>query len=82
MARRLMKALEDLSLHYDGSVRNSEKTMIQLVYGDDGLDPAMMEDQVSSTTQTQAQQRQSRQRQHAYTHTGTVDDTTTTQRSI
>lgn len=48
-----MKALEDLSLHYDGSVRNSEKTMIQLVYGDDGLDPAMMEDQVTQATAQQ-----------------------------
>lgn len=45
MARRLMKALEDLSLQYDDTVRNSEKTVIQFVYGDDGLDPAKMEDQ-------------------------------------
>jgi len=45
MARRLMKALEDLSLQYDNTVRNSEKTVIQFVYGDDGLDPAKMEDQ-------------------------------------
>lgn len=48
MARRLMKALEDLSLHYDGTVRNSERTVIQFVYGDDGLDPAMMEDQAAA----------------------------------
>ncbi len=50
MARRLMKALEDLSLQYDGTVRNSEKTIIQFVYGDDGLDPAMMEDQSALLT--------------------------------
>ncbi|CAN0141157.1 unnamed protein product, partial [Phaeothamnion confervicola] len=43
MARRLMKALEDLSMQYDGTVRNSEQTIIQFVYGDDGLNPALME---------------------------------------
>jgi len=43
MARRLMKALEDLSMHYDNSVRNSESTVVQFTYGDDGLDPASME---------------------------------------
>lgn len=40
MQRRLVKALEDLVSHYDGSVRNSTGELIQLVYGDDGLDPA------------------------------------------
>ena len=44
MARRLMKALEDLSLQYDNSVRNSENTVVQFVYGDDGLNPQSMED--------------------------------------
>ena len=43
MARRLMKALEDLSLRYDNSVRNSENTVVQFTYGDDSLDPAKME---------------------------------------
>ncbi|CAN0455678.1 unnamed protein product [Ascophyllum nodosum] len=43
MARRLMKALEDLSMQYDGTVRNSEQTVIQFVYGDDGLNPSCME---------------------------------------
>ena len=43
MARRLMKALEDLTVEYDGSVRNSEGNLIQFRYGDDGLDPAYME---------------------------------------
>jgi DNA-directed RNA polymerase III subunit RPC1 len=41
--RRLMKALEDLSLQYDNSVRNSENTIVQLSYGDDGLNPERME---------------------------------------
>lgn len=44
MARRLMKALEDLSLQYDSSVRNSENTVVQFAYGDDGLNPNDMED--------------------------------------
>eukprot|EP00899_Mesostigma_viride_P025365 jgi/Mesvir1/6012/Mv00758-RA.2 len=43
MSRRLMKALEDLSTHYDGSVRNSTGGVVQLTYGDDGMDPVMME---------------------------------------
>ncbi|KAG4093895.1 RNA polymerase III largest subunit Rpc1 [Neocallimastix lanati (nom. inval.)] len=43
MQRRLMKALEDLVTHYDGSVRNSTGGIIQFKYGDDGLDPIHME---------------------------------------
>ena len=39
-----VKALEDLSMQYDGSVRNSENTVVQFTYGDDGLDPDKMED--------------------------------------
>ena len=41
--RRLMKALEDLSTQYDATVRNSTGGIVQLVYGDDGLDPVGME---------------------------------------
>ncbi|KAI1301533.1 DNA-directed RNA polymerase III subunit RPC1 [Halotydeus destructor] len=44
MQRRLVKALEDLVSHYDGSVRNSRGDVVQFVYGDDSLDPANMED--------------------------------------
>jgi DNA-directed RNA polymerase III subunit RPC1 len=43
MARRLMKALEDLSMQYDSTVRNSENTVVQFTYGDDGLNPDVME---------------------------------------
>lgn len=43
MARRLMKALEDLSMQYDMTVRNSEKSVVQFSYGDDGLNPNLME---------------------------------------
>jgi len=45
MARRLMKAMEDLAMQYDGSVRNSEGVVVQFVYGRDGLDPSSMEGQ-------------------------------------
>ncbi|KAI9173203.1 DNA-directed RNA polymerase III subunit C1 (rpo31) [Blastocladiella emersonii ATCC 22665] len=43
MQRRLMKALEDLTAHYDKTVRNSSGGVVQFVYGDDGLDPANIE---------------------------------------
>jgi len=43
MARRLMKALEDLSCRYDQSVRNATGGVVQFIYGDDGLDPANLE---------------------------------------
>lgn len=37
--RKLIKALEDIMIHYDGTVRNSNYTVFQFVYGDDGTDP-------------------------------------------
>ncbi|XP_063934286.1 DNA-directed RNA polymerase III subunit rpc1-like isoform X3 [Zophobas morio] len=43
MQRRLTKALEDLCVMYDNSVRNSLGEVVQFKYGDDGLDPANME---------------------------------------
>ena len=43
MQRRLVKSLEDLVLHYDNTVRNSNNEVIQFRYGGDGLDPMMME---------------------------------------
>lgn len=43
MSRRLMKALEDLYVHYDGSVRNAAGAVVQLRYGEDGMDPMCME---------------------------------------
>lgn len=39
-----LQALEDLSLRYDSTVRNSENTIVQFIYGDDSLNPAFMED--------------------------------------
>ena len=43
MSRRLMKSLEDLSARYDNTVRNSSEGVVQMKFGDDGLDPVDME---------------------------------------
>eukprot|EP00397_Hematodinium_sp_SG-2012_P002441 GEMP01002447.1.p1 GENE.GEMP01002447.1~~GEMP01002447.1.p1 ORF type:complete len:1261 (+),score=243.66 GEMP01002447.1:585-4367(+) len=43
MQRRLTKALEDLSIKYDMTVRTSDSNVVQFTYGEDGLSPAMME---------------------------------------
>lgn len=43
MSRRLVKGMEDVSLHYDLTVRDASGGIVQLLYGDDGLDPAKME---------------------------------------
>jgi DNA-directed RNA polymerase subunit A' len=40
MQRRLINALEQLRVEYDGTVRNSTGDIIQLTYGEDGIDPA------------------------------------------
>ncbi|KAG1718344.1 hypothetical protein EDB19DRAFT_1650590 [Suillus lakei] len=42
---RLVKALEDVMVHYDGTVRNSLGDLIQFVYGEDGMDGAFIEHQ-------------------------------------
>ncbi len=39
MQRRLINALEDLRVDYDGTVRNTVGTIIQFEYGEDGVDP-------------------------------------------
>ncbi len=39
MQRRLINALEDLKVKYDGTVRNTSDVIIQFRYGDDGVDP-------------------------------------------
>ncbi|KAL0272113.1 UNVERIFIED_CONTAM: hypothetical protein PYX00_005208 [Menopon gallinae] len=43
MQRRLVKALEDLCVQYDKTVRNSMGEVVQFCYGGDGLDPTYME---------------------------------------
>ena len=40
MQRRLINALEHLRIEYDGTVRNSIGDIVQLRYGEDGVDPA------------------------------------------
>ena len=46
MQRKLVKALEDLSLKYDDTVRNSSQGIVQFIFGDDGLNPSLMEGSV------------------------------------
>ncbi|KAK7468334.1 DNA-directed RNA polymerase II core subunit rpo21 [Stygiomarasmius scandens] len=43
--RRLVKALEDVMVCYDGTVRNSLGDLLQFVYGEDGMDGAFIEKQ-------------------------------------
>jgi DNA-directed RNA polymerase I subunit RPA1 len=39
LQRCLVKHLEGVRLHYDYTVRDSNNTVLQLIYGDDGIDP-------------------------------------------
>jgi DNA-directed RNA polymerase II subunit RPB1 len=53
--RRLVKALEDVMVKYDGTVRNSMGDIIEFVYGEDGLDGAHIENQkLDSITSSEA----------------------------
>ena len=47
--RRLVKALEDIMVHYDGTTRNSLGNVIQFIYGEDGMDAAHIEKQAIDT---------------------------------
>ena len=40
MERRLVNALQDLRVEYDGTVRDSKNHIIQFIAGEDGIDPA------------------------------------------
>ena len=40
MQRRLVNALQDLSVKPDGTVRDNNGKIIQILYGEDGIDPA------------------------------------------
>ena len=42
--RRLVKAMEDLTVLYDGTVRNSMGEVVQFLYGEDGMDGRWIED--------------------------------------
>ena len=41
MYRRLANALQDLTVSYDGSVRDSRNTIVQFLYGEDGVSPEL-----------------------------------------
>lgn len=43
--RRLVKALEEATVRYDGTVRDSHSNIIQFIYGEDGLDGSHIEKQ-------------------------------------
>ncbi|CAH9133480.1 unnamed protein product [Cuscuta epithymum] len=43
--RRLVKAMEDIMVKYDGTVRNSLGDVIQFLYGEDGMDSVWIETQ-------------------------------------
>ena len=43
--RRLIKAMEDIMLRYDGTIRNSMGDVIQFLYGEDGMDGTAIEGQ-------------------------------------
>jgi len=45
ISRRLIKALEDLMVNYDMTVRNNKGKIVQFIYGDDGFDPIKVENQ-------------------------------------
>ncbi|MDD3421413.1 MAG: DNA-directed RNA polymerase subunit A' [Methanocellales archaeon] len=40
LQRRLINALQDLEVKYDGTVRETRGQIVQFVYGDDGVDPS------------------------------------------
>ena len=44
--RRLVKAMEDVMVKYDGTVRTSVGDIVQFLYGEDGLDGAHIEQQL------------------------------------
>ncbi len=43
LERRLIGALKDLKIEYDGSVRDSTKKIVQFIPGEDGLDPSKIQ---------------------------------------
>lgn len=45
ISRKLMKAMEDIMISYDNTVRNANNQVIQLIYGGDGIDPTFIEKQ-------------------------------------
>lgn len=44
--RKLVKAMEDCKVNFDGSVRNASGAIVQFLYGEDGMDGNKVESQV------------------------------------
>lgn len=44
ISRRLMKALEDVAVRYDGTVRTAKEEIVQFLYGEDGISGEHVED--------------------------------------
>lgn len=44
ISRRLMKAMEDVMIKYDGTVRTSREHIVQFSYGEDGMAGEHIED--------------------------------------
>jgi DNA-directed RNA polymerase beta' subunit len=47
--RRLVKAMEDVKVNYDNTVRNAGGSIIQYIYGEDGMDGSKIESQYIPT---------------------------------
>lgn len=43
--RKIIKALEDIQVKYDSTVRNAVNNIVQFVYGDDSIDPTRLDRQ-------------------------------------
>ena len=54
--RKLIKAMEDIKVCYDLSVRNSSSIIIQFIYGDDGMDSCFVESQPLIITKLNTEQ--------------------------
>ena len=44
--RKLVKAMEDLKINYDSTVRNANDCIVQFIYGEDGMDSIKIESQM------------------------------------
>ncbi len=49
--RRLVKAMEDAKVYYDNTVRNASGTIVQYIYGEDGMDGCKIEKQFLPTVE-------------------------------
>ena len=54
--RKLVKAMEDLTVNYDYSVRSSSGSIVQFIYGNDGMDATFVESQSLYLTKLNPQQ--------------------------